>query len=158
MHLKNLNKAELDVALELISESELRTIINEDVSNRKGYMAFFKKSKLDKITKDEILRYIYKSVYEQEVNKNLLQAIVVKIADRVAEIDTENYMDKAVELINGSEFTPLTQEQTDQLAQYKVSFNDLGFALGFDACSRIITKKIVVPPEMPDFENKFSFS
>jgi hypothetical protein len=150
MHLKNLNKAELDVALEMISESELRTIINEDISNRKGYMAFFKKSKLDRITKDEILKYIYKSVYEQEVNKYLLLAIVAKIADRIAEIDTENIMDKVVELINGSELTMLTQEQTDQLAQYRTDFNSLGFALGFDACLRIANKKIIAPPEIPD--------
>lgn len=150
MHLKNLHKIELDLVLDLISETDLRTMINEDVSNRKSYMVFFKKSKLDKIPREEIVKYIYKFAYEQEVNKNLIKAIVGKIVEKVLEVDTEGILDKALLLVNEAEKKELSDEQITQLNQYKSSFHDLGFVLGFDACSRLADVRILIPPETPD--------
>jgi hypothetical protein len=154
MHLKNLNKIELDHVLELISETELRSIINEDVSNRKSYMAYFKKSKFDKITKEEIVQYIYKFTYEKELNKNLLNAVTKKIAEKVIEIDAEGVLDKALLLFFEGEKEVLNEEKISQLNQYKASFNDIGFVLGFDACSRLANKKILIPPEIPDINTE----
>jgi hypothetical protein len=150
MHLRNLHKIELDLILDFISETDMRTMINEDVSNRKSYMVFFKKSKLDKIPREEIVQYIYKFVYEQEVNKNLLKAIIGKIVDKVLEVDTEGVLDKALLLVNEAEKNELSDEQINQLNQYKASFHDLGFVLGFDACARLADKKILIVPETPD--------